>query len=81
MIIWYRININYLSKDYDNKALEISHPAGNDKQKAIAQYNNELAKNEKCSDDPNKPTRIDLTEYICWDNELMATPYILLKNY
>jgi hypothetical protein len=81
MIIWYRINTNYYAKDYDNKALDVSDPAGNDKQKAIAQYYNELAKNEKCVDDPTQPTRIDLTEYICQDNESMATSTILLKNY
>ena len=81
MLIWYRINTNHLSKDYDNKAFETSTPAGYDKQKAIELYYKELTKQEKCLDDPNTPTRIDLTEYICYDNAIMATPYLILKNY
>jgi hypothetical protein len=81
MKIWYRININFYAKDYDNKALSMSDPAGNDMQKAIEQYYAELAKNEKCVDDPNQPLRINLTLYICPDGESLGTPHILLKNY
>lgn len=81
MKIWYRINTNYYSKDYDDKALTSSDPVGNDIQNAIAQYNKMLAKNEKCLDDPKQPTRIDLTIYICNDNESIGTPHILIKNY
>lgn len=81
MKIWYRINTNFYAKDYDDKALSMSDPAGNDMQKAIERYYSELAKNEKCIDNPNQPTRIDLTLYICPDDECLGTPHILLKNY
>ena len=34
-MIWYRLNINYLSKDYDNKVMEISEPLGDNEQQAL----------------------------------------------
>ena len=61
---WYRINIDYLWNKTDEMALETSSPAGKDKEKAIEQYQKEIAKNLRCCDDKSKAAKIDLTEYI-----------------
>jgi hypothetical protein len=81
MKIWCRINKDYYSKEYDDKALTVSDPVGKDLQNAVEQYYKELAKNEKCLDDTTQQIRIDLTVYICLDNESIGTPHILIKNY
>lgn len=78
---WYRININFLSKDYENIAREISSPAGKDKESAIKSYYAEIAKGEKCFDDKTRPARIDLTEYIYSKKLNRTRTEILLKNY
>lgn len=78
---WYRINVNFLSKWYDNRALDVSHPGGGDKEKAIQLYNDEIAKNEKCVDNKEIPARIDITEYIYNKTTNNTTTKILLKNY
>lgn len=78
---WYRINVDYLSKWYDNNALNVSHPGGGDKEKAIQLYFNEIAKNEKCVDDKSIPARVDLTEYIYSKKTNNTRTNILYKNY
>lgn len=78
---WYRINIDYLSKEYDNSALTTSHPAGQDKAKAMQLYNDEIAKSAKCVDDKNIPARIDITEYIYSKKTNTTRHNILAKNY
>lgn len=78
---WYRINIDYLSKEYNNKALEISHPMGNDKENAIEEYLKEIDKKEKCVDNNKILARVDLTEYIYNDTTKKTTTNILMKNY
>ena len=78
---WYRINIDYLWKETDKMALESSSPAGKDKEKAIEQYNQEIAKNLHCCDDKTKPAKIDLTEYIYSKKTNKTRCVILCKNY
>ena len=80
-MIWYRININYLSKDYDNKALEISEPCGNNENMAIKKYFDEIAKNKKCIDNEQVATRVDLTKYIYNKNTNETKAIIINKNY
>lgn len=78
---WYRINIDYLSKEYDNKALEISNPCGDNKEKAIKEYKKEIAKKSKCVDNNKILARVDLTEYIYNNTTKETTTNILMKNY
>ena len=56
----YRVEINYLSRDYDTRALEISSPAYT-LEDAFRKYFAACA--EKCADDPEKPARVHLWEY------------------
>ena len=62
-------------------ALETSSPAGKDKEKAMEQYQNEIAKNYHCCDDKTKPAKIDLTEYIYSKKTNKTRCVILCKNY
>ena len=78
---WYRINVNFLSKDYENQCLDVSHPGGGDKEKATQLYYKEIAKGEKCVDNKEIPARIDLTEYIYSKKTNTTRTVILLKNY
>ena len=58
--ITHRVEINYLSKEYDDKALFTSSPY-RDITEAVTAYNEALAL--KCVDKKNKPVRVDLLEY------------------
>lgn len=78
---WYRINVNYLWHKTDKMALETSSPAGKDKQKAIEQYNAEIANNMHCCDDNTKPAKIDLTEYTYNEKTNKTHSVIIYKNY
>jgi hypothetical protein len=78
---WYRINIDYLWNYTDTSALEISSPAGKDKEKAIEQYHNEINNAPRCVDDKSKPAKIDLTEYIYSKKTNKTRTVILCKNY
>ena len=78
---WYRINVNFLSKWYDNQCLDVSHPGGGNKEKAIQLYNDEIAKKQKCVDNKEIPARVDLTEYIYSKKLNRTRTIVLLKNY
>ena len=78
---WYRINVDYLSKYYEDCARTVSHPGGDDKQKAIQFYFDEIAKNQKCVDDKSIPARVNLTEYIYSKKTNKTRTVILYKNY
>ena len=78
---WYRINIDYLYYPDDKNALETSSPAGKDKEKAMARYLEEIAKNPRACDDKTKPAKIDLTEYIYSKKTNSTRCVILCKNY
>ena len=80
-MVWYRINVDYLSKYYDCKCLDVSHPCGENKEKAIQNYYNEISKNEKCVDNREIPARVDLTKYIYNKETNETQTIILLKNY
>lgn len=78
---WYRINTDFLSKDYENSAYDISAPAGKEKEKAIELYEQELAKNQFCIDDETKKARVQLVEYIYSKKLNRTRQNILAKNY
>lgn len=66
----YRLEVNYLSKDYDDWALAESSPIYT-KKEGIAKY--QEAVKEFCVDDRSKPARVWL-----WKYEPRIT---ILKNY
>lgn len=80
-IIWYRLNINYLSKEYNDKAFDISEPCGDNEKIAFKKYNNQINKNEKCLDNPKKTALVDLTQYIYDNNTDTTTTKVIIKNY
>ena len=61
---WYTIIINYLWNETDNSVLESSFPVGEDKKKAIEQYEKAISEKLFCRDDRTKLAKIELTEYI-----------------
>ena len=58
----FRVEINYLSQDYDDSMLATSSPYGNDLEKAEKAYNDALRL--FCVDIPTKPARVTLTETV-----------------
>ena len=78
---WYRVNTDFLSKDYDTIAREISTPAGDEKENAIELYEKELAKNQFCIDDKTKKARIQLVEYIYSEKLNRTRQNIIAQNY
>lgn len=78
---WFRVSTDFLSKEYDDRACNISAPAGDEKEKAIELYEKELAKNQFCIDDKTKKAKIQLIEYI-YNKKLDKTiTNILAQNY
>ena len=61
---WYTIIINYLWNETDNAVLESSRPAGEDKKRAIEQYERAISEKLFCRDDKTKLAKIELVEYV-----------------
>ena len=78
---WYRVNVNYLHATSENCACEFSIPCGKDKQQAIKQYHEQVAKNEFCIDDKKQLAKITLIEYIYSKKLDRTRTQVLLKNY
>lgn len=75
----WRVNIDFLSKDYDDRMLSISDPYETE-QEARQEY--EKAINEyKCCDAPEKPARCMLEHYVWPSPNEYAKRIILEKNY
>lgn len=77
---WYTIIINYLWNETDDRALECSFPAGEDKEKAIEQYERAISENLACRDDKTKPAKIELIEYIYSQNTNKTRHNIIYQN-
>ena len=78
---WYRINIDYLYQETETAALNISMSAGKNLSDAINKYAEEIAKEEKCSDDKTKNAKINLTEHIYCKRTDSTRTVIIAKNY
>ena len=76
---WYRVDINYLSEDREDAALETSSPAKTI-QDGYKQFI-EAAMMEKCVDNKNIPARVALIEYKLKKGERYATPTTIIDNY
>lgn len=76
---WYRVNINYLSEDHEDAALETSSPAKTiqDGYKQFIQ----AAMLSKCVDNEKIPARVALIEYKLKKGESTATPTTIIDNY
>lgn len=72
----YRLEVDYLSREYDDSALETSSPIYT-LDEGIARY--EEATQEKCVDDPSKAARVHLWKYAYKGNKL--APITIRKNY
>lgn len=72
----YRLEINYLSKDRDDAAVETSSPIYT-LDEGMTEYVKALS--EKCVDDKRKPARVHLWEYAYKGRKL--TPITIAKNY
>ena len=77
---WYTIIINYLWNETDNAALESSFPAGEDKKKAMEQYERAISENLICRDDKTKFAKIELIEYIYSQNTNKTRHNIICQN-
>lgn len=74
----YRLDVNYLTRDYEDWALETSAPIYT-KQEGIAEYNKAVTE-IVCVDDETKPARVHLWKY-AWNESGRCTPITILKNY
>lgn len=73
----YRLDVNYLSKDRNDLALETSSPIYT-KKDGIRKYKEALR--EACVDDRSKAARVHLWKYF-WDGNGVCIPVTILKNY
>lgn len=72
--VWHRLNVNYLSENYPDRALETSSPC-----KSIEHGLREFSKAitlERCSDDNRLPVVAELVKYI-WDGVSTSTKTIV----
>lgn len=72
----FRLDIDYLSREYDNSALETSSPIYT-LEEGLARYEEAIL--EKCVDDTSKAARVHLWKYAYEGNKL--TPITIRKNY
>ena len=72
----FRLEVDYLSREYDDSALETSSPIYT-LEEGLARY--EEAIQEKCVDDPSKAARVHLWKYAYKGNK--CTPITIRKNY
>ena len=82
MDIWkrrvlYRLEVNYLSRDYDDRALETSGPIYN-KKDGWKEYKKAIL--EKGADNESAPARVHFWKYNYDENGRLA-PITIAKNY
>lgn len=75
--VLYRLEVNYLSRDYDASALETSSPIYN-KKEGWREYRRALL--EKCADDKTAPARVHFWKYN-YDPDGRLVPVTIAKNY
>ena len=75
--VLYRLEVNYLSRDYDDRVLETSSPIYN-KKEGWKEYKKAIL--EKCVDDESAAARVHFWKY-CWDENGKCNPLTIAKNY
>lgn len=77
MKVRYRLDVDYMSKYYDNSACFTSEPIYT-KKEGLKKYMQ--AKNKTCIDDPKKPARVHLWKYNYNDADELE-PITIARNY
>lgn len=75
--VLYRLEVNYLSRDYDDRALETSSPIYN-KKEGWKEYRRALL--EKCADDKTISARVHFWKYN-YNEAGQFAPITIAKNY
>lgn len=75
----WRVNVNWLSKDYPDSALETSRPF-NSAWEAERYYEEKVQSGERCVDDKTKPIRVRLEHYT-WKDGKTGECKLLRANY
>ena len=75
--VLYRLEVNYLSQDYEDRALETSSPIYS-KREGLQEYRKALS--EKCVDMIERPARVHLWKY-AYDAAGRLAPVTIAKNY
>ena len=75
--VLYRLDVDYYSREYENKCCEISSPIYN-KKEGLEKYKKAIA--EKCIDNPEIAARVHLWKYR-WDDCGKCVPLTIAKNY
>lgn len=78
MTVKYRLEVNYYSKDYDDRCCETSSPIYTFEQ-GLEEYAAEIKRDCKCFDDETIPARVHLWKYNYSGDEL--DPITIAKNY
>ena len=76
-IVRYRLDVDFYSRDYDNKACSTSSPIYT-KKEGLKAYSAALKKS--CIDIPELPPRVHLWRYT-WDENGKCCPVTIRKNY
>jgi len=75
--VLYRLEVNYLSRDYDDRAIEVSSPVYN-KKDGWKEYKKAIL--EKCADDKTVSARVHFWKYN-YDANGAFSPITIAKNY
>lgn len=75
----FRVDIDYLSHDYDDRMLSVSSPYKTGKDARVAY---KIACNERCVDDESVPARVQLTRTDFSDDpRAMGVTTVVCQNY
>ena len=76
----WRVDVSYLSKEYDDSVLETSTPFGS-LYSAEREYQNIIESGEMCVDDKTKPVRVKLLHYVWCDGMKCNAVELVKANY
>lgn len=75
----FRVDVDYLSREYNDRMLSVSSPYRTEEE-AVTAY--ESACKERCADAPSVPARVQLTRTDFPDDPTsMGSTYILQQNF
>lgn len=74
----YRLDIDFYSRDHEEKALSTSSPIYTLKE-GTQEYKKAI-ESEKCLDNPSLPVRAHLWKY-SWNEQGKCVPITIMKNY
>ena len=77
-VIRYRLEVDYLSRDYYDRACQTSSPIYT-KQEGVKQYLKAIQ--NRCIDNPDVPARCHLWKYCGWHDDNNPRMLTIMKNY